>query len=147
MWWGTVNRSTNANFSQPPLNSGDDQFLITVNHPPSSNDRWIFNPSITSVKDRSYPVEFSLSQNFPNPFNPSTTIQYTLQRQEFVRLRIYNLLGQEVATLLEQAQNAGEHTILWNGTNSEGKIVTSGVYFYRLETGTFARTKKMLLLR
>ena len=95
----------------------------------------------------SAPRQFALDQNYPNPFNPATTIRYELPQAAQVTLKLYNLLGQEVSTLVNERQEAGFHTILWNGRNGAGRTVASGVYFYRLEAGEFAKVKKMLLVK
>ena len=86
--------------------------------------------------------EFSLSQNHPNPFNPVTTISYSLPFSGDVSLIIYNILGEEIAQLVDGFQQAGEYNITWNATN-----ISSGIYFYRLNSGDFTETKKMILLR
>ena len=78
----------------------------------------------------------ALFQNYPNPFNPSTRIEYVLHGQNTVTLKIYNILGQEVATLLDEEQSAGRHTIEWNSRSSAGLQVSSGVYFCRIEVRT-----------
>jgi flagellar hook assembly protein FlgD len=99
------------------------------------------------------PTEISLSQNFPNPFNPSTRIEYKLSVQSHVTVKIYNILGQEVASLVDEVQMVGNHVTQWNGGSSHGLPVSSGVYFYRLEaretTGQFlfAGVKKMILMK
>jgi hypothetical protein len=93
------------------------------------------------------PGQFSLSQNAPNPFNPTTTIRYELPQTTQVVLKVYNLLGQEVRLLVNERQEAGFHTVLWDGRNIAGRSVSSGVYFYRLEAGEFTRSKKMMLLK
>jgi fibronectin type 3 domain-containing protein len=93
------------------------------------------------------PHEFTLTQNFPNPFNPATTIRYELPEQANVVLKVYNMLGQEVVILVNETQQAGYHTILWNGQSSAGHSVASGLYIYRLEAGAFARARKMLLIK
>jgi L-ascorbate metabolism protein UlaG (beta-lactamase superfamily) len=85
---------------------------------------------------------FSLEQNYPNPFNTSTNISFTLQSKSFVLLKIYDLLGQEVATLVSEYLSAGNHSKQWNALN-----IPSGVYFYLLETGSFIEMKKLVLLR
>jgi hypothetical protein len=98
------------------------------------------------------PEEFALGQNYPNPFNPETRIAYALPEQASVTLRIYNLLGQEVVTLADKVQEAGYHHVVWNGRNSTGSSVGTGVYFYRFEAkgtsgATFSNLKKMLFLK
>lgn len=99
------------------------------------------------VSKSALPEEFSLSQNRPNPFNPSTEIEFGLPKSMRVTLVIYNILGAEVATLLDEVCAAGVHRISWHGTDNSGKSVTSGVYLYRLVTGDFETTRKMLLLK
>jgi hypothetical protein len=93
------------------------------------------------------PERFSLSQNYPNPFNPSTTIRYRLLINSEVHLTIYNMLGQRVKTLVQTKQPAGSYTVQWNGTNDAAAPVASGVYFYRLQAGDFAGSRKLLLMR
>jgi hypothetical protein len=87
-------------------------------------------------------MEFSLSQNYPNPFNPSTTISYDLPTRSHVTLRIFNVLGQEVTTLVDGIAEAGTHQVRW----SPGRLA-SGVYLYQLKTGAHIETKKMVILR
>ena len=100
------------------------------------------------------PKEYALDQNFPNPFNPSTAINYQLAADSKVSLKIYNMLGDEVKTVLDETQEAGYKAAEWNSTNNFGNVVASGVYFYRLtavnlsEPGkSFNEVKKMVLLK
>lgn len=101
------------------------------------------------------PTTYELSQNFPNPFNPATTIRYGLPQAGRVTLKIYNLLGAEVARLInDEPRAAGYHAAIWDGRNHGGKVVASGVYIYRLQAGpstgsgqTFVQTRKMVLLQ
>jgi hypothetical protein len=93
------------------------------------------------------PSEFDLSQNYPNPFNPTTKIEFTLSKSGFVTLRIYDILGREVKTLVSEHLSAGYKSVIWDGKNDEGKDVASGVYFYQLKVGDFSQPKKMLLLK
>lgn len=132
--------------NDPPYSSSD-QFKINAYHPVSAADAWIFNPTVTEVASTLVPQQFSIDQNYPNPFNPSTTIAFTLPHPTDVSLKIYNLLGQEIATLIEEKIGEGRHIRVWNGTNRSGQIVASGIYFYRLQAGEFVETKKMILLR
>jgi hypothetical protein len=92
--------------------------------------------------DNRIPGEFSLCQNYPNPFNASATIEYSLHYGGPVRLEVFDLLGRRVTTLVEGAQAAGEHEVIW-----EANDVPSGVYFYRLSADGFVETKRMLLLK
>ena len=100
------------------------------------------------------PKEFALLQNFPNPFNPSTVIRYTLPIQSEVSLKIYNVMGQVVRTLVEGVRESGEGQVEWNSTNDAGFAVSSGVYFFRIDAAgltepqrTFTQVRKMLLLK
>jgi hypothetical protein len=87
------------------------------------------------------PQEFILSQNYPNPFNPSTTVHFGLPKGASVTLKVFDALGEEVATVLNQVLGPGFFTVRWNAA------VPSGIYFYRLHAGEFVETKKMILLR
>ena len=93
------------------------------------------------------PETFALHQNFPNPFNPITTLGYGLPKGSDVRLAIFDMLGNEVATLVNSHQQAGFKSVQWDGTGSMGRAVSAGVYLYRIEAGEFVETKKMLLLK
>ena len=95
----------------------------------------------------SVPSEFVLEQNYPNPFNPSTKIQFEIPASSRVSLKIYNSLGEEVATLVDNIMNAGTHSVEWNGKNHFNSTVASGVYFYRLTAENFVQTKKMLMIK
>ena len=86
--------------------------------------------------------EYQLSQNYPNPFNPSTEISYQLPVSSQVTLRIYDLLGREVAEIVNPVEGPGKYTVHWNASR-----LASGVYFYRLQAGDFVETKRLLLLR
>ncbi len=93
------------------------------------------------------PKTASLGQNYPNPFNPSTQLKYQVSKTQTVSIKVYDLLGKEVRTLVNEVMNAGEYTALWDGKNNAGNIVSSGTYFYRLETEDFVDAKKMILLK
>lgn len=91
------------------------------------------------------PKEYSLYQNFPNPFNPTTTIEYSLPSSERVQISIFNLAGQLVRTIGGELQTVGVHSVIWDGRDNAGKILPSGVYFYQIRAGE--RTRKMILLK
>ncbi len=105
--------------------------------------------STTAVTDQpsAIPEQYSLSQNYPNPFNPTTQINFTLPQQSHVMLRVFNLLGQEVATLVDRVSPAGTYTVTWNGRTEFGMPAASGVYFYQLKAGDFTAVRKMIMLR
>ena len=92
------------------------------------------------------PSEFELKQNYPNPFNPSTTITYDIPKSGFVSLKVYDILGNEVATLVNNYKNAGAHRQVFN-MNNAGKSLASGIYIYRLELGEFVSVRKMVLTK
>ncbi|MCK5331305.1 MAG: T9SS type A sorting domain-containing protein, partial [Candidatus Marinimicrobia bacterium] len=93
------------------------------------------------------PTEYQLRQNFPNPFNPVTTIRYDLPEISHVRIDIYDILGREVATLVNRREEAGYRAILWDGTDNSGRVLGSGVYFYQINATNYTKTKKMLLIK
>ncbi len=93
------------------------------------------------------PEQFTLVQNYPNPFNPETEIRFRLPEASPVVVKIYNLFGQEIRTLVDKTYPAGNHSMRWDGKDNLGKAVSSGVYFYRLQAGSFMQVKKMNLLR
>lgn len=108
------------------------------------------NPVVAlgSLNVESTPTEFALLQNFPNPFNPETTIKYNVANGGNVSLRIYNVVGQVVKTLVAEQQNAGRYTVRWNGTDDRGLSVSSGIYFYQITAGSdFQDVKKLMLLK
>jgi hypothetical protein len=100
----------------------------------------------TGVEDEFLPVTHNLFQNYPNPFNPSTIISYAIPNVSYVSLKIYDMLGREVKTLVNSEQNIGTHSVQWNGDNNYGNKVSSGIYLYKIVAGNFIMTKKMLLL-
>ena len=117
------------------------------------NDRvYAFDPyeNPTGVDDdvpSALPHAFTVSQNYPNPFNPSTVIEYNLPYRSMVTVTVLNVLGQRVATLVDERQAAGKHQVTWGGRNADGNEVASGVYFYRVTFDNSVRTKKMVLMK
>jgi hypothetical protein len=100
---------------------------------------------ITSVEEEQFdeiPTEFSLSQNYPNPFNPATSIQYQVSSVSLMSLVVYDILGNEIETLISEEKPAGTYELTWNASN-----LTSGIYFYQLKAGEYISTKKMILLK
>jgi len=103
----------------------------------------------TAIEDEGglVPFQYALDQNYPNPFNPTTTIRYQLAKSSQVQITIYNINGQIVRKVVNEEQNAGSHSVEWNGINETGNKVASGIYFVRMKTGDFNKVRKMTLIR
>ena len=99
------------------------------------------------LEKQSLPTQYRLHENYPNPFNPTTTLSFTLPSSAHATITIYDMLGREVKTLVNQEYLAGTHSVQWNGTNNLNNAVASGIYFYRLSTPHFTQTKSMVLLK
>ena len=95
----------------------------------------------------SVPEDFALAQNYPNPFNPETFIEFRLARPGRAILKIFDLTGREVRTIVDEPRPAGLYRIKWSGLNNQDELVSSGVYIYQLKAGQFKKSRKMLLLR
>lgn len=119
---------------------GDTVYIYKIDTPTDVNDPHEPN-------DPDLPIDFMLSQNYPNPFNPSTTISFSLPYRTEVKIEIYNLIGQKIATVADQYYEAGSYNITWNGRNRMGEQLPSGIYLYRLSTPDFSDCKKMVLLK
>jgi hypothetical protein len=141
--WGDVNGSASlvVNGKTVRMTSGSSVQIANAN----TQVMLKLNSSVAAAK----PTAFALSQNYPNPFNPSTIISYALPADAKVTLKVYNVIGQVVATLVDGVQTAGFKTLQWNAAN-----LASGVYFYRIEASSlsqsvksFVQTKKMVIVR
>lgn len=115
----------------------------------NDGDQWNFAPNKiinvmlpTSIRDANFVYDYNLKQNYPNPFNPSTTISWNQPKDEFVLLKIFNLLGKEVSTLIYGEKSTGVHKVNFNAAELPG-----GIYFYSIQIGKFQSTKKMLLIK
>ncbi|MBK7255853.1 MAG: T9SS type A sorting domain-containing protein [Ignavibacteria bacterium] len=126
---------------------------------------WSFSPGVEVTRVLRYPMNYSglvgvqntqntvpdkfeLSQNFPNPFNPSTDINYSLPKSSDVSLIVYDILGNEIRTLVNEAnKNSGSYSVNGDGTNDAGMKVSWGVYYYKFKTGNFIQVRKMLLIK
>jgi hypothetical protein len=118
------------------ISSWSDSVLVTIS-------------GVSGIKNDNIKInKYSLEQNYPNPFNPSTVISWQLSSGSFVRLKIYDILGNEVASLVNEYQNAGTHSIIFNTQQTaSGKHLSSGIYFYRLQAGSYTAVKKLVLLK
>jgi hypothetical protein len=119
------------------------------------NEIWIDNVSMSEegtligIKEdfASQPLEFSLSQNYPNPFNPTTTIGYNIPKANYVVLKVYDVQGKEITTLVNGLKSSGQHQISWDGKDKNGLNVASGIYLYKLIAGDVVKSNKMLLVK
>lgn len=140
-------------FSYPSLFDGDNdgrlECIVTrYNYPDFANYFYeIFATGVTTSLTNHTPTDFILSQNFPNPFNPSTKINYSLSQSENVKLQIFNVQGEVINTLVDQFQQAGTHDVTWDGKNGKGISQPTGIYFYRLTASGNNSIKKMILLK
>jgi hypothetical protein len=125
--------------------AGTDGFALgDLNWFPDQKAEWLLGVEKTSSN---IPTEFSLSDAYPNPFNPETKINFNISKNSNVRIIVYNLLGQKVKTLFDKEFGAGSYTATWNGVDESGRHVASGVYLFSLESGAYKITKKVMLLK
>jgi hypothetical protein len=136
-----------------PDYGGEHSFFVRASNdcgPGESSDTCVITLP-TDIEDEGQsaglPREFALGQNYPNPFNPETRIDFALPRSSRVHLEIVNMLGRTVRVLVDRRMPAGHHSVIWDGADESGKIVSSGVYFYRMKAGSFSTSRKMLLMR
>jgi photosystem II stability/assembly factor-like uncharacterized protein len=151
---GIIYRSTDSGLSWARQDSGRSYGLHSVSFTNENigtavgENGTIFrttNGGVTFINDQnnySVPKDFALYQNYPNPFNPNTTISYSINSKQFVKLKLFDMLGNEIATLVNQEKPAGTYKLTWNASN-----LPSGVYFYRIQAGSFVETKKMIFLK
>jgi plastocyanin len=148
--WNANGTTSNGGFDLPNgggtvvLNQVGIHYYVCVPHASLGMKGTITVNSATDVKNinETIPDIFILKQNYPNPFNPTTTISFKLQYKSLVSLKIFDALGREVSTLVNEELSAGDHFRQWTGVN-----MSTGVYFYRLQAGSFIETKKLLLLK
>lgn len=150
----TSDSTTGHNVWDQPIDVGHQVFRFVITAPgvhnyfctPHRNMGMIGTitaTAVNSVDDEINPPEkFQLSQNYPNPFNPTTSLQYAIGSRQFVTLKVYDLLGKEVATLVNEERLAGRYKVEFNGSN-----LPSGIYFYELKAGSFTQTKKMIFTK
>jgi len=125
-----------------------DEYVFKTLKPFTNEDVFEFS-NVTSIEPiaANNPEEFLLFQNYPNPFNPTTTIKYYLSKPQKITLTIYDILGQKIQTLVNGFQTAGTKYIIWDGKNNNGNSVSSGVYFYQIQTGDIIKNRKMILMK
>jgi FlgD Ig-like domain len=114
------------------------------------DDLTVENLTITTLNDEDngvLPKTLELGNNYPNPFNPSTTIEYAVPQSENVTIAIYNMVGQRVKTLVKSMHSAGRYKVVWDGKDNRNSNVSSGIYFYNITVGSVSIVKKMVLLK
>lgn len=109
--------------------------------------QWDVTLAVEDLNAPVLPTAFALGQNTPNPFNPTTTIDFALPKASNVRVEVFNILGQKVTTLVDEYLSAGFKRVDWDGTDATGRAVASGVYLYKMTAGDFSETKKMMLMK
>ena len=128
------------------VNAGD-KFIIKWERAPTDEDMWVFTPTNVEQQKKVLPESFELFQNFPNPFNPTTTIRFLIDKPSLVSLKIYNIMGQEIAELIDENLTPGVHSVRWDGKNKVGQLVSSGLYFAKLTSNKKWQLIKMLLIQ
>ncbi len=146
----TYNTADNSRFYPLEDNVVEDYYRIS-NHAfyldgSSSNYGHITDQIVPNIDDSIEPVSLNVN-NYPNPFNPETTILFSLVKPTMTKVEIFNIKGQKVKTLLDDKLDSGEHKIVWNGKDDNGKSLASGVFFYKMTSGNYSSTKKMVLMK
>ena len=126
---------------------GRDNSLMQVSYEFIDKHNSVISSGSTDYELKPIPDRFALQDNYPNPFNPSTTIRYDIATSAFVDIVIYDITGREIARPISKHQNPGYHQTIWNGANQKGEMQSAGIYFYQIQTKEFVQTKKMLLLK
>ena len=147
---GTVTVSVEGSFVYSPTTdySGSDSFTFTVcDNSLCDTATVLITIHPLSIDETILPKRFTLHQNFPNPFNPVTTLRYDLPENGHVNITIYDMLGRQVKTLINQTQDTGYRSVIWDATNDYGKPVSAGIYLYQIQAGEYISTKKMVLLK
>ena len=149
------------NFSLTGLNQNQDYILLASHSEHGTVEKEFSISSMVHVEDIEFdlsamssendklniPGKFSLSQNFPNPFNPTTEIKYELPNESLVNITIYDVMGRKINTLVNLEQSAGSYSLQWDATNSVGESIPAGMYIYTIQAGKYTSTKKMVLLK
>ena len=136
---GNGNSNTVHNYSFTDLPTGGTNFMYRLKQV-DNNGNFEYSPEVNVILE--IPQVFTVKQNFPNPFNPTTKIEYSIPEDNNVQVKIYNAIGMEITTILNEFQQAGKHNVTFNAAN-----FSSGIYFYKITNGNYSQIKKMVLLR
>jgi hypothetical protein len=134
-----------SSFTDNSVQAGQNYFYMIEAVDDAGNSGWTteLSTSITSIKNEAaLPTVFALEQNYPNPFNPSTMISYSIPQSSFVTLKVYDILGNEITTLVNETRSAGKYEVRFDASE-----LSNGVYFYTVNADNFTSTKKMLLMK
>ena len=146
-------------FSPTAAHTNSNASIVFYHNAPSLKDTVLVSgtgglpPTGVPGSQSNLPTVFKLHNSYPNPFNPSTTIQYDLPQESKVMIKVYSILGQQIATLVDGVVPAGYHQVIWRGSRDDGKTVAGGVYFYRIfaqplgKGSGLVQTKKMVMLK
>jgi hypothetical protein len=126
---------------------GRDESLLQISYEFIDKYNSVISAGSADYELKPIPARFALQDNYPNPFNPSTTIRYDIATSAFVDIVIYDITGREIARPISKQQSPGYHSAVWNGANQKGEMQAAGIYFYQIQTKEFVQTKKMLLLK
>ena len=155
---GLILHTTDSGSNWTLQTTGTNQYLYSISFP-DANNGWVVgsggtilhtsNGGVTFLEEEAgeFPTDFSLLQNYPNPFNPSTKISWQSPVGSWQTLKVYDVLGNEVATLVNEEKPAGKYEVEFNSHSGSVRNLTSGIYFYKLQAGNFVQTKKMILLK
>jgi len=143
-WIDFSNGLESYDFSVSQLVATDDYLYKTGG---TFNTYQISLSDLGTQPEKKKPTQFKIIQNYPNPFNPITNMRYDLPEATNVTISIYDIMGREVRNLINTNQNSGYKSVVWNGTNNNGEMVSGGMYFYTIKTNTFSQTRKMILLK
>jgi hypothetical protein len=145
---GTVTSDAAGNFTWIGTPTGPHITATVTNTAGNSSE--FSQPYLTKIEnEQSLPAltTFKLEQNYPNPFNPGTQINYVLSEAAKVKLTVFNIIGQEICTLIDQVQPVGEHTVWWDGLDDRGRKVSAGIYIYQIKADVFLESRKMIMVK
>jgi len=145
--WDSGSLANGETFEYTFNSSGTFNYICSI-HPVMTGSVTVQQPTDIENEGKSQmPDDFNLGRNYPNPFNPSTNISFSLARRAAVTLEVYSILGMKIKTLADREFPAGNHTLVWDGTDRDGRQASSGIYFYSMEADEFRATEKMVLLK
>lgn len=144
--WDSGSLANGETFEYTFNSQGVFDYICSI-HPVMTGSVTVQQPTDISDGNSQIPDDFKLGRNYPNPFNPSTNISFSLAERAVVTLEVYSILGIKIKTLADREFPPGNHTLVWDGTDRDGRPAASGIYFYSMEADDFRATEKMVLLK